>query len=166
MTSPRLDAGRLTADSSKNSNSSVKAEPLEQMASSLYNSHFGKAPTAPHPLGVSMAPHEAAASVASTGMLTGLPHLTPAPFNSHSMHQSTAFSLEDMKYNSHSHHPHHTHVPHQTTDYFASAASAAATSMPPGGVFQNYASLATPTTDHSSHQHHHHHHPKLNLQTT
>ena len=163
MTSPRLDAGRITADSTKNSNSSVKAEPLEQMASSLYNSHFGKAPTAPHPL-ASMGPHESA-SAATTGMLTGLPHLTPAPFNSHSMHQSSAFSLEDMKYNTHSHHPHHTHVPYQTTDYFASAATAAATSMNPGGVFPNYASLATPTSDHSSHQHHHHH-PKLNLQTT
>ena len=119
--------------------SSVKAEPLEQM--SLYSSHFATAKP-PHPL-TGMTQHD-------PSMLTGLPHLTPAPYST--PHQG--FSLEDYKYPStHSHQP----------DY----SSLSSTSMPSSGVFA-YPGLTNP--EHSTHHHHHHHHHhklnQLNLQTS
>lgn len=180
--SSRLDSrssnlGHSIPDSVKTSvnSSSVKPEPLDQMA--LYSSHFAKAPptaaVTPHPAsvlsGMSQYAHEAV-SAASSSMLTGLPHLTPAPFNSNSMHQG--FSLDDMKYhNTHqihaAHHPtsHHQYHP----DYSSFAASAASlgassmTSMTSGhlGSFSSYPGLAS-ASEHSNH----HHHAKLNLQTT
>lgn len=135
MTSSRLD---------KSSN--VKAEPLEQVASSFYSTPFPKAPTTHHPLS-GMSQHDT-----STSMLTGLPHLTPAPFSTHTHHHH-AYSLDDMKsyHNSHSH-----------QDYSASFAAASAGSNPASaaaaGVF-SYPGLASSATEHSTH--HHHHHAKL-----
>ncbi len=129
------------------------------MASSLYSSHFAKAAQAvsagpaSHPALSSMSQHDVSAT---SSMLTGLPPLTPAPFNTHSMHQG--FSLDDMKY----HHttPHHHHSYPHTTPHQDYSSFAAATSMTPSGVFSTYPGLSS--AEHSNH----HHHTKLNLQTT
>ena len=78
-----VDKNFVKSTSSEKSSSSVKAEPLEQM--SLYSSHFASAAAAsgvtkppPHPL-TGMTQHD-------SSMLTGLPHLTPAPYTT-SHHQ-------------------------------------------------------------------------------
>ena len=128
---------QLMASSRLDKSSSVKAEPLDQVAPSFYSSPFAaKAPTTHHPLS-GMTQHDTTSS-----MLTGLPHLTPAPFSNHSHHPHQGF-LDDMKYhNSHSH-----------QDYSASFAAASAGSS---GVF-SYPGLTT-STEHSTH---HHHHAKL-----
>jgi hypothetical protein len=138
------------------SNNSVKAEPLDQMASSLYSSHFAKPPVPPtHPALSGMTQHDPTGS-----MLTGLPHLTPAPFSTGhhpavATHHHQGFSLvDDMKY----HNPHSYHQ----TDYSSFAAASAATSMTSSGVFAYPGLSGTP--EHSTH-HVHHHHAKLNLQT-
>ena len=148
----------------------MKPEPLDQMA--LYSSHFAKAPSSavtPHPAsvlsGMSQQAHAEAVS-ATSSMLTGLPHLTPAPFNTHSMHQGFP-SLDDMKYhNTHQIHPAHAHAhAHQHhPDYSSFAASAAANQLTSGhlGSFSSYPGLGAA----SEHSNHHHHHAKLNLQTT
>ena len=173
--SSRLDSrsSGLTDPLKTSNSSSVKPEPLDQMA--LYSSHFAKAPpptasVTPHSAsvlsGMSQHAHEAV-SAASSSMLTGLPHLTPAPFNTHSMHQG--FSLDDMTYhNTHqihaAHHPtsHHQYHPDYSS-FAASAASLGASSMTSGhlGSFSSYPGLAS-ASEHSNH----HHHAKLNLQTT
>ena len=151
-----------TSDSK--SGSSVKPEPLDQMA--LYSSHFGKAPpsaVSAHPAVLSgMSQHAEAAATSS--MLTGLPHLTPAPFNTHSMH-SGGFSDDIMKYhNTHQiHHPHHHHHQPDYTSFAASAAAASSMTSGHLGSFSTYPGLAS-ASEHSNH--HHHHHAKLNLQTT
>ena len=133
---------------------SVKAEPLDQM--SLYSSHFASAASKPpHPL-TGMSQHD-------SSMLTGLPHLTPAPYTT-SHHQG--FSLDDMKYpNTHSHvHP----QPDYSSFAAASATSAAAMTASAGGVFGYPTRAVDSALDiHSNHHiHHHHHHHKLNLQTS
>ena len=127
---------QLMASARLDKSSSVKAEPLDQVAPSFYSSPFAaKAPTTHHPLS-GMTQHDTTAS----SMLTGLPHLTPAPFSNHTHHHQGF--LDDMKYhNSHSH-----------QDYSASFAAASAGSNPFA-----YPSLAT-STEHSTH---HHHHAKL-----
>lgn len=153
MSSTRsLDSGKSTSSSS-----AVKAEPLEQMA--LYSSHFGKTPSA------LSSHHQHVDATAASSMLTGLPHLTPAPY---SMHQG--FTLDDMKYHHH-HHPipsaaaasvHHNPQP----DYSSFAASAAAASAASMTSFPSYPGLASAPEHSNVHHHHHHHHAKLNLQTT
>ncbi len=138
---------------------------------------------------VGAAAHHALAASDPSGMLTGLPHLTPAPFNAHAAHahaHAHAYpSLDDMKYHNaaaaHSH-----HVPHPQTDYAsslhshmgvtsaASAAAASTSSFPyPPSLSSSAASSATglsasPITEHSHPMHNSvvHHHAKLNLQTS
>lgn len=145
--------GRL--DSAKSTSGSVKAEPLEQMA--LYSSHFAKTPSA-------LSNHQHVDTASS--MLTGLPHLTPAPYT---MHQG--FTLDDMKYHHH-HHPAaasaaaaaaHTHPQPDYSSFAASAAAASAASMT---TFPSYPGLSSAPEHSNVHHHHHHHHAKLNLQTT
>lgn len=130
----------------KDGKSSVKAEPLEQMtASSLYSSHFSKAP---HPLS-GMGQH-----AADTSMLTGLPHLTPAPFTTHHTGHNAGFSLDEMKY-----HAHNSHV-HQPSDYSSFAAASSSMASGHHGHVFSYPGLTS--TEHSTH----HHHAKLNLQAS
>lgn len=151
MSPSPVGSNQLPRSSISNDSKSVKAEPLEQMASSLYSSHFSKAPTMP----LSGMGHE---SSTAGSMLTGLPHLTPAPFNTHSMHQGFPHSLDEMKNHHYSHSHHH---PHQ--DYSSFAASAASAASP----FSSYSAAAV-AAEHSNHinHHHHHHHSAAKLQTS
>ncbi len=175
-------AGTSVSDPLKvnnNGDKSVKAEPSfdHMAASSFYSSHFGTkgAMGAPYPLTGATGAHDP-----SAGMLTSLPHLTPAPFSSHAAHAHAVAaagypSLDDMKaYNNVSPHSHLAPHPGAATHQpdYSSLHSMGATAATSSGVF-SYPGLSAgsavsfPPTgvnspEHSHHSHNSaHHHAKL-----